>query len=202
MIPFLGNPGFVWVSTCILPDQSASFKRRWTSTWPTLRESTALHPKGNSNKEQETIHSKTRFPQPLSWTANKGKWREWSKIIEGNGQRPSSWICFCLDLGHHKEFLAERGINGAIFAVHQFLRLKRSTETLVLCESIIIHHQSSTSSILKLFHPALCKRHQKTMNLHWSCHCARSLKASLSFQPTCRLQNWIRGCSAAGRTIV
>ena len=31
---------------------------------------------------------------------------------------------------------------------------------------------------------------------------ARSLKVSLSFQPTCRLQNWIRGCSAAGQTIV
>ena len=146
MIPLLGNPGFVWFSTCILPDQSASFKRRWTSTWPTLRESTALHfiRKGIATK------SNKQFIHPLSWTTNEGKWREWSKIIEGNGQRPSSWICFCLDLGHHKEFLAERGINGAIFAVHQFLRLKRSAETLVLCESIIIHHPSS---IINLKHP-------------------------------------------------
>lgn len=104
MIPLGRNPDFVWFSTFIriLPDLSASFKRRWTSTWPMLQESAGLQHfilKGIATKrikEQQTSHSTARFLD-LSWTTNQGKWREWSKIIEGNGQRPSSCnaICFC-----------------------------------------------------------------------------------------------------------
>ena len=110
---------------------------------------------------------------------------------------------FCLDLGHHKEFLAERGINGAIFAVHQFLRLKFGQKRLVLCQSIINHQQASSSSsirpnALKLSLAELWSHYVPWQRLLR----ARSLKVSLSFQPTCRLQNWIRGCSAAGQTIV
>jgi len=84
---------------------------------------------------------------------NEGNDRRLSKAMTKGPEAVTPFVSaiFCLDLGHQKEFLAERGINGAIFAVHQFLRLKFGQKRIVLCQSIIIHHQSSTSSILK--HP-------------------------------------------------
>lgn len=71
MIPFLGrNPDFVWFSTFIriLPDLSASFKRRWTSTWPTLQESA-----GPTNKS---------FNDTISWPVLNNKPRKMKGMIK------------------------------------------------------------------------------------------------------------------------
>ena len=164
--------------------------------------------------DQQTSHSTTRFPD-LSWTTNKGKWREWSKIIEGNGQRPSSCnaICFCHFLPGSG---TSKGISGWKRNQWRYFRRPPISSPQIWTEkacTVWIHHHpssiinkhpqaSSSSSIrpnaLKLSLAELWSHYVPWQRLLR----ARSLKVSLSFQPTCRLQNWIRGCSAAGQTIV
>lgn len=168
-------------------------RKRWT---------TALHPKGNSNKENQRA-------------TNPGKWREWSKIIEGNDQRPWSCnaICFCHFLPGSG---TSKGISGWKRNQWRYFRRPPISSPQIWTEkdcTVSIHHYPS--SIINLKHPQASSSSSIRPNALklslaelWS-HFpwqrllrARSLKVSLSFQPTCRLQNWIRGCSAAGQTIV